>query len=73
MSAEAVYADRDDLALPPDPACQVVPVLTGVVTDPSSCPIEPAPGPEPWVAVDPEVAEEFVRLFHSENPTAGPA
>ena len=27
----------------------------------------PAPG------VDPDVAEEFVRLFHTENPTAGPA
>jgi len=27
----------------------------------------PAPG------VDPAVAEEFVRLFHTENPTAGPA
>ena len=33
----------------------------------------PAPVRIPaWVAVDPEVAEEFLRLFHAENPAAGP-
>jgi nitric-oxide synthase, bacterial len=30
-----------------------------------------AAGPA-WVAVDPDVAEEFLRLFHAENPAAGP-
>ncbi|HWN27712.1 MAG TPA: nitric oxide synthase oxygenase [Actinomycetospora sp.] len=30
------------------------------------------PAAPAWVAVDPDVAEEFLRHFHAENPAAGP-
>ena len=57
MSAEAVYADPEDLSSGPLRTLEVV----------------GSPLAAPSLGVDPDVAEEFVRLFHAENPTAGPA